>query len=777
MLGTRAEGNAAAYYVDRHLLEGRAERPALHTPGGTTWTYAELHEHVARAGSLLRAAGTRPGDRVLILLPDTPAAAATILGAMRIGAIPAPIPTRLSDEEQTFICCDARPRVAVTTTDRAERLQAIAAHTGWPQAVLALGAGDEHEPPWHAAEPGEPAAMQPDDAALLQYTSGSTGRPKGVVHLHRGLLALPHGFGRRLALHEDDLCYSAAKLSFGYGLGNSLLFPLAAGASALLRAEPSEPVGVFETIQAERPTVFFGGPALYAALLAVHDPRDPFDLSSVRLCVSAGEALDPSLFARWQATFGLAILDGLGSTECLHVFVSGEPPDLQPGSLGTVVPPYEVRLLDEAGAPVAPGEAGHAHVRGPANGARYWDRPDATHETMADGWIRTGDLLTRAADGTFAYVGRSDDVFKVRGMKVAPLEVEASLNTHPAVAESVVGAVEDRNGLTVACAYVRLAPAWEPTSELARSLRAHARATLSPHKVPRLVRFVAQLPRTGTGKLSRRHVAAAALATTTTTTTTEIEGRGTMLAESNAEAAPAPLEARGLSRRFRQGETEIRAVDRVDLTVAHGELVAVMGPSGSGKSTLLHLLGGIDRPDAGQVALEGREISRLSPQELALVRRRRLGFLLQFFSLLPTLSARENVAFPLLLDGAHGANERAERALARVGMQARAAHRPGELSGGEQQRVALARALVVEPAIVLADEPTGNLDSATGREILALLRQAADDGQSVVVVTHDARAAEQADRVVRMDDGRISEAFEAVGSASAAPASSPRPGA
>jgi putative ABC transport system ATP-binding protein len=245
-----------------------------------------------------------------------------------------------------------------------------------------------------------------------------------------------------------------------------------------------------------------------------------------------------------------------------------------------------------------------------------------------------------------------------------------------------------------------------------------------------------------------------------------------MLAEPNDDGATAPLEARGLSRRFRQGESEICAVDGVDLSVAAGELVAIMGPSGCGKSTLLHLLGGIDRPDAGTVRIEGREISTLSPQELALVRRRRLGFLLQFFSLLPTLTAIENVAFPLLLDGAGDATQRAAAALARMGMEGRASHRPAELSGGEQQRVALARALVVAPAIVLADEPTGNLDSATGREILGLLRRAADDGQSVVVVTHDPHAAEQADRVVRMADGRVSERR---GPAAGAHANAPAP--
>ncbi len=230
-----------------------------------------------------------------------------------------------------------------------------------------------------------------------------------------------------------------------------------------------------------------------------------------------------------------------------------------------------------------------------------------------------------------------------------------------------------------------------------------------------------------------------------------------MLNDLHDRVAP-PLEARGLTRRYRQGETVIRAVDDIDVQIGAGELVAIMGPSGSGKSTLLHLLGGIDTPDEGQVLLEGREISSLSAPQLALVRRRRLGFLLQFFSLLPTLTALENVAFPLLLDGVHDATVRASRELARVGLEQRASHRPAELSGGEQQRVALARALVVRPAVVLADEPTGNLDSATGHEILTLLREAADGGQSVAMVTHDPRAGEHADRVVQLADGRLVEA-------------------
>ncbi|HEX7289559.1 MAG TPA: AMP-binding protein, partial [Conexibacter sp.] len=374
--------NATAFYLERHVAEGRGQRPALRTRAGT-WSYAELLDQVQRAGALLLAAGARRGERVVVLLPDTLEAAAVVFGAMHVGAIAAPIHLRSSDEELAFVCGDARPQVVVTTPRRVAALEAVRTRTGWPRTIVALGDG---EPATAGAEPAEAAPCGADDVALLQYTSGSTGRPKAVVHLHRGLLALPEGFGRRLALTPDDLCYSAAKLSFGYGFGASLLFPLAAGASALLRAEPSEPIGVLEAIAAQRPTVFFGGPALYTALLAVHDPRDPHDTSSLRLCVSAGEALDAGLFRRWQAAFGLPLLDGIGSTECLHIFVSGEPGALRPGSLGTVVPPYEVRLLDDRGADAGPGRAGHVHVRGPANGVGYWERPEATQATMRDGW-------------------------------------------------------------------------------------------------------------------------------------------------------------------------------------------------------------------------------------------------------------------------------------------------------------------------------------------------------------------------------------------------------
>jgi benzoate-CoA ligase family protein len=522
--------NAAEHYVDRHVDDGRGPRRAL-LAHDRSWSYEDLLDHVERAGYMLCAAGVRPLDRVAIVLPDTFEAAAILFGAMRVGAIPMPLHTRLVDADYASICASARPTAVVVTNDHVDCMRRVRRQAGWPRTIVTL---DEPEaadasaaantntsdlfparPALASGHRADPAPTRPDDVALIQYTSGSTGQPKGVVHLHRGLLALPQAFGARLALQPQDVCFSAAKLFFGYGLGNSLLFPLAAGAGALLRAEPSEPLGVLEAIDAHRPTVFFGGPALYRAMLALGEAAARLDTTSVRLYVSAGETLPAALFRQWQERFGEPILDGLGATECLHVFVSGEPGEpgtLRPGRVGTVVPPYELRLLDDAGAPVPRGTIGHVHVNGPSNCAGYWEDPRATARTIVDGWVRTGDLMRQAVDGTYAYVGRSDDVFKVRGMKVVPLEIEACLNAHPAVLESAVVPAPDRHGTTIACAFVRLDELWTPTSQLARTLRAHVRAALSPHKVPRHVRFVEELPRSATGKLSRQRLREAAAA-------------------------------------------------------------------------------------------------------------------------------------------------------------------------------------------------------------------------------------------------------------------------
>jgi benzoate-CoA ligase family protein len=511
-----SHANAVHHYLDRHVEEGAAGRVALFT-AEESWTYGALLEQVERRAELLRRVGIGHGDRVAIVLPDSLEAVAFLLAAIRVGAIPAPIHTRLTTSEYRLILTDCEPAVAVVGEAHAELMLRIRAALATPRTILAVGApfGADRANVLPVATAlsadrchEELAAVRPEDVALLQYTSGSTGAPKGVMHLHRGLLALPRGFGRRLSLTATDVCYSTAKLSFGYGLGNSVLFPLSAGCAALLRAAPSDPLGVLRTVDAVRPTVLFAGPTLYRAMLALGEGAPGFDLSSIRLCVSAGDALGAHLFTAWRRRFGHEILDGLGSTECLHIFMAGKPGRLRAGCIGGPVDPYEVRLIDERGEPAAPGEIGRLQVRGPANFAGYWRRPSQTRETLRAGWALTGDLLARESDGYFRYVGRSDDVFKVQELKVAPLEIEELLDRHPAVRESAIAGATDPRGVPVVCAFVRVADGHRPGPVLAHELRASLRGSLAPHKVPRIFEFVAALPRTSTGKLARHRLVA-----------------------------------------------------------------------------------------------------------------------------------------------------------------------------------------------------------------------------------------------------------------------------
>lgn len=505
--------NAVDLYLDEQVRRGRGEETAFIAEEGT-WTYDMLLEQVELRAELLHRIGIRRTDRILIVLRDSLEAVAFLLAAMRIGAVPAPIHTRLTEQEYRHICADSEPAAAVLGDEHLALMAGLRAATGLPPKILSVG--DE----WGAGERSAISvrralsavdqrrgahALHTTDAALLQYTSGSTGAPKGVVHLHRGLTALPLGFPRRLHLSEGDLCFSTAKLPFGYGLGNSVLFPLSTGCATLLRAADSDPLGVLETIARARPTVLFAGPTLYRAMLIIShaNPAAEHDLSSLRLCVSAGDSLSASIFEAWRRRFGIEILDGLGSTECLHIFAAGELGRLQAGSIGRAIDPYEVRLVDDQGEPVRRGEIGHLHVRGPACFDRYWGKPEETRATVSGGWVRTGDLLLED-EACLRYVGRSDDVFKVREQKVSPLEIEEHLNAQSAVSDSAVVCRMSRQAMPVICAFVCVADGHQASPALARDLRASLRRSLSAHKIPQVLEFVEKLPRTSTGKLERQ---------------------------------------------------------------------------------------------------------------------------------------------------------------------------------------------------------------------------------------------------------------------------------
>jgi benzoate-CoA ligase family protein len=490
-----------------------------------------MHTRACRAANAFAAAGVGYETRVALVLPDSPDYLACLLGLLRLGAVPVPLATQLTPSDYARIFADCRPRLAVVDPGRLAAVRptpgsAGAAEAAWPEQVwVATAPHDEYsgpEPTLRARLPGASdecpiAPVSVDDMAVIQYTSGSTGTPRGVVHLHRGLLAVLGTFPERLGLGRDDICFSAAKLSFGYGFGNSFLFPLAAGAATLLMPETADAARVLRLVSRCRPTVLCAVPALYSAMLTVAERSGTdADLTSVRQYVSAGEPLPARLAERWRQTTDSDIVNGLGSTECLHVFIAAEP-GTPPGRCGTVVPGFEAELRDESGQVLGPGETGHLWVRGEANAARYWNNQPATNATMVGGWVRTGDQLSRDSDGVFTFVARSDDILKVGGLKVAPTEIEDCLLRHPAVAECAVVGIPGRHATTEVIAYVRphdTAHTPGPESEtLRRELRNHLRAGLARYKQPRALHLVDTLPRTSTGKIARHALRDAARAT------------------------------------------------------------------------------------------------------------------------------------------------------------------------------------------------------------------------------------------------------------------------
>jgi benzoate-CoA ligase len=348
-----------------------------------------------------------------------------------------------------------------------------------------------------------PAPTTADDACFWLYSSGSTGSPKGTVHVQASLIQTAELYARPvLGIEEHDLVFSAAKLFFAYGLGNALTFPLAVGATAYLMVERPTPGAVFDRLRRHRPTIFYGVPTLYAAMLASPDLPTPADVR-LRRCVSAGEALPAELGKRWSSHFGVDILDGLGSTELLHIFLSNRPGEVRYGTSGHAVPGYELRLVDERGAPVPAGEQGELQVSGPTSAALYWNNRAKTRATFEGGWTRTGDKYTRDAEGYYIHAGRSDDMLKVGGQWVSPTEVESALVSHPAVLETAVVGREDEERLVKPMAYVVLKPGHDASPELGEELKRHVKARLAPFKYPRLVEFVPELPKTATGKIQR----------------------------------------------------------------------------------------------------------------------------------------------------------------------------------------------------------------------------------------------------------------------------------
>jgi benzoate-CoA ligase len=498
--------NAAVDLVERNLVAGRGEHIAFVDDAGL-YTYRELSERVNRCANAWRRMGMRMEDRVVLLLHDGIDFPVTFLGAIKAGVVPIPCNTMLTAADYEFLLSDSRARAIVVSAPLAAMVEPLKAKLPQLEHVIVSGkcAAPLRFDDWIGRESNDsPAAPTlADDVCFWLYSSGSTGRPKGAVHLHSDLIYTAELYARPiLDIAPNDVVFSAAKLFFAYGLGNALTFPLAAGATALLMAERPVPGAVFKRLTEQGPTIFFGVPTLYAAMLASAEFPSRESLVLTR-CVSAGEALPADLGKRWHERTGVDILDGLGSTELLHIFLSNRPGEVRYGTTGKPVPGYALRIVDEAGTDTAPGEIGELQVSGPTSSPYYWNNRARSLVTFFGPWTRSGDKYTVDPDGYYTYCGRSDDMLKVGGVYVSPFEVEAALATHPAVLEAAVVGHADENELIKPKAFVVLKSGQSATPALTVALQEHVKARLAPFKYPRWIEFVAELPKTATGKIQR----------------------------------------------------------------------------------------------------------------------------------------------------------------------------------------------------------------------------------------------------------------------------------
>jgi benzoate-CoA ligase family protein len=490
--------NVAVPFIDRHVGEGRGAKAAIRTLAETV-TYAELAERVNRAGNALLGLGLKPGDRLVMVIKDCPAFFYLFWGAIKAGVVPVPPNTLLRAPDYAYMFEDSGCRLVVYSGEFAGEVEPALKQV----AVKALTVDAFTTEMAKAADKLEARPAKPDGDCFWLYSSGSTGRPKGAVHLQRDMVVTSELYGVRvLGVKETDVSFSAAKLFFAYGLGNGMTFPLWTGSTAVLDERRPTPDTTFEIIETFKPTLYYGVPALYAAQLVALD-KGKRDLSSIRACVSAGEALPAEIFRRWKDKTGTLILDGIGSTEALHIFIGNRLDDHRPGTSGRPVPGYEARILDENGKPAARGESGRLWIRGESAAKYYWNKPEKTAETMVDGWLNTGDTYRQDADGYFIYDGRSDDMLKVGGIWCSPIEIENCLIGHSAVMEVAIVGHADENELIKPKAFVVLKQAGGGGPQLTEELMALCKRTLAPYKYPRWVEYVTELPKTATGKIQR----------------------------------------------------------------------------------------------------------------------------------------------------------------------------------------------------------------------------------------------------------------------------------
>lgn len=499
--------NAVSYFIDRHLHEGRADKCAyLEAETGRALSYGEMADGAALVAGALDKAGIKPEERAAMLVLDQIEFPQIFWGAIKAGVVPIPLNTLLATSVYDVILRDCRAAILFVSAPLWEVVAPVLTNNPYLRHVVVIGDAPADSAEYKAflqgATRGQTRPVSPDEVAFWLYSSGSTGLPKGVAHVHSALKATADTYGAQvLGITEDDVVLSAAKFFFAYGLGNEMTFPLSVGATSILFTGRPTPQAMIDTIVTHRPTLFCGVPTLFAAMVAQMDETGAQDVAP-RTCISAGEALPEDVGKRWEKHMGVGIMDGVGSTEMLHIFLSNGPGDIVYGTSGIAVPGYDLRLVDESGAEVGVGELGELLVNGASAATGYWNQRDKSRGTFEGVWTRTGDKYERRPDGRYVYCGRTDDMFKVSGIWVSPFEVEGALVSHPHVLEAAVVAAQDENGLDKPKAFVVL-QSGEADAALMADLKEHVKAKIGKWKYPRWIEVVEDLPKTATGKIQR----------------------------------------------------------------------------------------------------------------------------------------------------------------------------------------------------------------------------------------------------------------------------------
>ena len=500
--------NCVTTFLDRHIAEGRGEKAAVYC-NDEVRTYNDVFENVNRMGNGLKKLGVDRENRVYLLVPDSPSLIYAMLGAMKIGAVPIPVNTRLPAQSQLYMLNDSRAKVLLVSVELLDVVENIKSRLEFVQHIVVDGESGAGYPVLSellasASSNLEPAKTHKDDTAFWLYTSGSTGEPKGVVHQHQNWIYCCECYAKSiLNMDENDVSLSVSKLFHAYGLGNGLFFPFFVGGATVMYPGVPSPEDFLKAAERYKVTLFYGVPTFFAAALSIPDLENRYDLQTIRLCASAGEPLPQILFEKWREKFGVEILDGIGSTEVLHIYISSRPGLVRPGSTGWPVPGYEVRIVDAEGNSLPRGEMGILWVRGESTTTGFWNKKEKTRKQCLGEWFNTEDLWYVDEDGYYWYSGRADDAFKSRGEWVMPVEIENVVIEHEAVLESAVIGSKDDNGLEKPLAFVVLKPGQTGSDSLEDELKVHVRKQLPGFKVPGWIRFTPELPKTATGKFQR----------------------------------------------------------------------------------------------------------------------------------------------------------------------------------------------------------------------------------------------------------------------------------